>query len=728
MSRSLYTWIKTFLVIITVMTLLLILLVNWMLRSFQRDSKELNYNLTSVIQRSVDIRLKDISDFMSQLELNNTNIKISNSNSLNTVESSEIYWLKKQLTDFKVSNTFIESIFMYYPKLDYVIGDMGGFRSPHYYLMLHNLENRGYENWVDFIESEEVDKSLFFENAVGEKELLFLKQLKEEGKPKSVLVLKIREEEVLKLLNNETFTPSDSLTAMVDDENRIYTFSGDEKIAKLLSGLSPDDYTKHTVELGEYWGVIRNSDFRGIKYVTLMNLNEVLGSVYFIRRIAYLTLVLLMIMGAVLFIVWGRRNNRPLVNLVGKFHDSVPDGNAQIKDEYGFINSRIDYMLADNLKHLEKLEMQSGIIESLFLNNLLVMEERNNAVIFAHMQKCNLQFEYPLFQVGLFRKAENENVLLHVMEEIKGLHQDIYAISTMLQKDMVILFNMEEEYNGERMRSIMSAILEKTAYRTTFYMGGIYDSMAHIISSYQDAVAISDSGKNTDCVVAVYNREEVCENIQVKKNSGIMTEYELYMLDGNYEEAKKCVDMLWNRYIPEDRFPFTARCKKYAVLNSLIEAMKRIDGENDSFDADKYCRRLSALRDREEFSREMHLIFDRLIALTGQVREKKREDAALKAKEYIDAKYEDSMLGLYSISEYLGVTNTYLSSVFKKKYNIGVIQYINSLRIDKAKKLILNSEYSMKEIAQKVGFSSDVTFIRVFKQYEHVTPGKFRQK
>ncbi len=69
-----------------------------------------------------------------------------------------------------------------------------------------------------------------------------------------------------------------------------------------------------------------------------------------------------------------------------------------------------------------------------------------------------------------------------------------------------------------------------------------------------------------------------------------------------------------------------------------------------------------------------------------------------------------------------------LSTTFKKKYGIGIAQYINSLRIEKAKRLIVNTDENIKEIALSVGFSSDAAFIRVFKQFENTTPGRYKKK
>ena len=50
------------------------------------------------------------------------------------------------------------------------------------------------------------------------------------------------------------------------------------------------------------------------------------------------------------------------------------------------------------------------------------------------------------------------------------------------------------------------------------------------------------------------------------------------------------------------------------------------------------------------------------------------------------------------------------------------------LRVDQAKSLILNTDMNIKDIAQTVGFSSDINFIRVFKKLENRTPTTLRRE
>ena len=55
-----------------------------------------------------------------------------------------------------------------------------------------------------------------------------------------------------------------------------------------------------------------------------------------------------------------------------------------------------------------------------------------------------------------------------------------------------------------------------------------------------------------------------------------------------------------------------------------------------------------------------------------------------------------------------------------------MLDYVQHLRIVHAKSLMPQSELTLSAIAAQSGFCSDVSFIRVFKKLEGITPGKFR--
>lgn len=94
---------------------------------------------------------------------------------------------------------------------------------------------------------------------------------------------------------------------------------------------------------------------------------------------------------------------------------------------------------------------------------------------------------------------------------------------------------------------------------------------------------------------------------------------------------------------------------------------------------------------------------------------------------YINMHYKEN-LTLDQLSAVCYLSPSYISKVFKKHLNTNFIDYLSSVRIKVAKRLMKNPALSMKEISAEIGYIDANYFTRVFKKYEGVTPSEYRNK
>ena len=78
------------------------------------------------------------------------------------------------------------------------------------------------------------------------------------------------------------------------------------------------------------------------------------------------------------------------------------------------------------------------------------------------------------------------------------------------------------------------------------------------------------------------------------------------------------------------------------------------------------------------------------------------------------------------LAEALGYRADYLSSVFKKNMGVSIVRYTNGLRIKTAKTLLSNYGVTIKEAAFSCGFSDEKYFMRVFREFEGMTPAQYK--
>lgn len=93
---------------------------------------------------------------------------------------------------------------------------------------------------------------------------------------------------------------------------------------------------------------------------------------------------------------------------------------------------------------------------------------------------------------------------------------------------------------------------------------------------------------------------------------------------------------------------------------------------------------------------------------------------------FINERYYDN-LSLQRLADSFFVSPSYLSRRFKKETGISIVDYINSVRIQKAISLFLNSKNSVSAVAKKCGFTSTQNFNRVFKQITGCPPSHYKK-
>jgi len=96
-----------------------------------------------------------------------------------------------------------------------------------------------------------------------------------------------------------------------------------------------------------------------------------------------------------------------------------------------------------------------------------------------------------------------------------------------------------------------------------------------------------------------------------------------------------------------------------------------------------------------------------------------------RALEYIHDNYRKD-IDINAIAENVGLSYSYLRKVFKDETGDNIINYINHIRVEESKRLLLQTGMTVKEIALNLGYNNEQSFLRFFKKYEECSPGEFR--
>lgn len=97
-----------------------------------------------------------------------------------------------------------------------------------------------------------------------------------------------------------------------------------------------------------------------------------------------------------------------------------------------------------------------------------------------------------------------------------------------------------------------------------------------------------------------------------------------------------------------------------------------------------------------------------------------------KAEAYICRDFAD-IVSLADVSENIGVSQDHLRHLFRTLRGKTVIQYVNEVRIERVKSLLVYSNLPLKQIAEMCGFKDKCYFSVIFRKHVELSPGAYRK-
>lgn len=94
--------------------------------------------------------------------------------------------------------------------------------------------------------------------------------------------------------------------------------------------------------------------------------------------------------------------------------------------------------------------------------------------------------------------------------------------------------------------------------------------------------------------------------------------------------------------------------------------------------------------------------------------------------QYMELNYATA--SLEKTAEYVNLSSSYLSTVFKEEMGMGFSEYLIKIKMEKAAKLLMDINYKTYDVSEMVGYSNAKNFARIFKKYYGVSPREYRNQ
>lgn len=555
--------------------------------------------------------------------------------------------------------------------------------------------------------------------------------------------------------------PNTSRDVMVlDEQYRIIVHHDRSKIGTLLTDsgyVKPSELNRFTGQSGQFRNELISvtyvrSEFNGWIYASFTDLSDFTQEA---RSIGWFTFyVCLLIIIIAVFLVWqgSRKVYSPIRALFQSISSRLPAMEAQNKNELQVIDAHIRDLFHSNENLRQEVKQSSRQIRNYFLLKMFQgqvgpAEIEDKIKLFGYEGQASAWEHLAVLTLQI-------DILNETRYEQKDLDLLLFAISNIIE-DMV---SPSDRLPPIIIDQTQTTLIGCSAMEPDDFHNHIYTLTENIQNSmklYLDldvSIGISLPFRHLKQAARAYQEGLEALKHRLKLGKGVIIPYSslnagnhtrVYFyptqLHNELIDAIKLTDVtraheLLKEWIIQvflrDRTPQEYQISFVRLLNDLLIVMQEA-----GIQLDKLEHRENSLYEelmQLYVASEIEAWFDKriiqpLIAVFKDRQESLYHNISEQIIEIIHREYHTSIT-LEECASRLHYNVFYLSSIFKKETNMTFSDYLSQYRLNLSKKLLVDTELSVKDIAEKLTFTNSQNFIRAFKKQQGMTPGQYRSK
>lgn len=383
-------------------------------------------------------------------------------------------------------------------------------------------------------------------------------------------------------------------------------------------------------------------------------------------------------------------------------------------------------LLVTNYRDTEK-ESQS-LKKTRFISDFVRGSFSSRQEAIAAAQKCGLNINYKLYLSVLTKSREisNENrVYSDMLEAIAGESRtDGFGIHLIGNNQNLFLLFADKKEEIEGLLSRLLAIGKQYDPDYIMAVSDYHRSFEESSRAYLEANTAFDNHLLLDNSKIIR-----FSDVSQKNYASLIEENDLNRLKTAIRNRDKAaadavVKDICNRLNGEKASLYAFRILYSDLMHTLLAEWK---GDKTEFDEFYNVFTLSQCLNMQDF---YELLSDacRVVIANREGIGIQNSDIVQKAISYMQEHFSDPDLTMNALAEYLQVSAVSLSVEFRNELDIRPSDYLSTLRMEKAKELLRETNMLIGDITLAVGYEDAHVFRRRFKQYTGMTPGQYREQ
>ncbi|GIP36140.1 helix-turn-helix domain-containing protein [Paenibacillus sp. J2TS4] len=588
----------------------------------------------------------------------------------------------------------------------------------------------------------------------GQDELLFMRPVPifYTEEKKGMLILHVPNEKLTSFIQSVNLGERRKLY-IVNEEGMIVLSKETDKIGTRLTlseaSSSTDSYSGPFTMGGiEYNVSAIKSSFNNWSYIAMTETGLLTDKAKRIQTMTWIVAAILTVAAAMISFVGAQRLYYPIQKLMNKLSgESRRSGGA---DDIEALDTFIQHMVKTNdqlkteineqLPYLKETVFQQLLRGEMSAREIIKTSERYGFPLqgsWFHVCLVDVD-EYVLFQQN-YRERDRSLMLYairKIAEETCEEREHLSCLTvTPLPGQVAVILGMEESdrHSIEAMDGIASELRTNLKryfqFSVTVAVSRSYKGFAGISSAYQEALELLSYRllMGHDRIISAWTIEP---DIEQSRTTVVRWQKEIVasISQGNIEQAKaKLVEIaeVVPRYVQNSEtvlglFAYLIGELEFFIQEAGLSSEKVFPNEPY-----KQLYSMTSLSEVTEWFTET--IFPAITAHLSGLQASKQKKTARRVVDYIHEHY-DQNISLQHVADELGLSPYHISRAFKEETDTNFGEYLLHYRMDKAKEWLAYTDMPIKEISDRLCYTSVQNFTRIFKQITDMPPGKFRKQ
>ncbi|KIL41331.1 hypothetical protein SD70_07710 [Gordoniibacillus kamchatkensis] len=509
----------------------------------------------------------------------------------------------------------------------------------------------------------------------------------------------------------------------------------------------------------EYSFTAVTSPYTGWKYVDLIPTASLYQSGKDIQQFMLILMAFSIVIAVLFAFVITIRIYSPIYSLVQFVNNKREGGNGGAafpggeRSELAILFSAFKSLKEQSAAMESQLKDNWPVLQQSFLRRLIQEKSRQHAEIMAQFAYyrlpvtpfgffvCVLRIDdYPAYmnKYGRYDQSLIRYFIAKMSAEMAGPAYRLYPLHTE-SRDVILVCNPEQEVSPEQFRAQAPEAAERIGAAIRTYLnltvsagiGDLKQLAGSVSESYEEAMDALESRafKGYGLVAPIWlNRDRKPADQQFFRTMGAhKREILLHIREDNPEELGVELAKLADTAEHAEGIPF--RLVQHACFQLVVEVFQRLaelgfapKSETELSELQEEVLRLETVGETVRYAAAyIRRMNRRVVSETPQ----ESVPVAKQILDYIEANF-DKEISLGGIADKLQLDPSYVSRLFRQEVSVTFMDYVISLRLEKAKKLLIEGKLPVKQIGAAVGYANQRSFNRIFKKYEGVTPGEYR--